>query len=165
MVEEKLNVESALVRHNHLGEMYSIKLVHPGYYLTLKPGDLVTTIRFYMTKERLAKRVRPGHLLFVYVTAPEKRIVGMAQVVEPAEFLPEKDYKRPWSVKMAWVIGPKSGGVSFADIGFNVKPRIGDSTYGITQEVAAAIIEKLQEMKDLDEGGLAVLKQRYGMFA
>ncbi len=157
--------ETPLIRHNQIGETYSIKLVYPGFYLTMRPGDTTCSVGFPAIKERLAKRITPGHLFFLYVTSPERRIIGMAQAAGPAEFAPERDFKRPWSLELAWVIGPKSPGVQFTDIGLQVKARVGDSTYSITEEVAAAIIERLQDMADLRPADLAKQQDRYRMFA
>lgn len=157
--------ETPLLRHNQVGEPYSIKLVYPGFYLGMEAGDATCTVGFPAIKERLAKRVQIGHLLFIYVTSPERRIIGMAQASGPAEFLPERDPKRPWSLTLAWVIGPKSPGVKFADIGLQVKARVGDSTYSITDEVAAAIIARLQDMEELGPAELEKAKERYRMFA
>lgn len=157
--------ETPLLRHNQLGEPYSIKLVYPGFYLGIKIGDATCTVGFPAIKERLAKRVQPGHLFFIYVTSPERRIIGMAQASEPAQYMPELDQKRPWSLTLAWVIGPKSQGVRFTDIGLQVKARVGDSTYSITDDVAAAIIGCLQDMDDLSEDELRKAKERYRMFA
>lgn len=156
--------ETPLIRHNQLGEVYSVKLVYPGFYLAMMPNGLTTVVGFPVTKERLAKRVTPGHMFFIYVTSPERRIIGMAQATGPAEFAPEKDFKRPWSVDLAWVIGPKMPGVQFTEIGLQIKARVGDSTYSITDEVASAIIERLQDMDDLGSVELSRLKERYRMF-
>jgi hypothetical protein len=121
-------------------------------------------VGFPTSKERLAKRVPPGHLFFVYVTSPERRVIGMGQVAGPAEFSPEKDFKRPWSISLAWVIGPKMPGLQFSDIGLQIKARVGDSTYSISDEVAAAIIDRLQDMEDIGSTELGRLKERYRMF-
>lgn len=156
--------ESPLIRHNQLGETYSIKLVYPGFYLGMSTRELTTTIGFPLSKERLAKRVQPGHLFFIYVTSPERKVIGLAQSTGHAVFTPEQDFKRPWSVQLAWLIGPKSPGVGFADIGLQVKARIGDTTYSITDEVAAALIDRLQDMSDLSSLELSRLKDRYRLF-
>ena len=157
--------ETSLIRHNQLGETYSVKLVYPGFYLAMRHEDTTCTVGFPAVKERLAKRITPGHLFFIYVTSPERRLIGMAQASGPAEFAPERDFKRPWALDLHWVIGPKSPGVQFSDIGLQVKARVGDSTYSITEEVAAAIIERLQGMDDLGPAELEKQKERYRMFA
>jgi len=156
--------ESPLIRHNQLGETYTIKLVYPGFYLGMSTRELTTTIGFPLSKERLAKRVTPGHLFFIYVTSPERRVIGLAQATGHAAFTPEQDFKRPWSVQLAWLIGPKSPGVGFADIGLQIKARIGDTTYSITDEVAAALIDRLQDMNDLSSLELSRLKEKYRLF-
>lgn len=156
--------ESPLVRHNQLGDTYSIKLVYPGFYLGMSTRELTTTIGFPLSKERLAKRVLPGHLFFIYVTSPERKVIGLAQASGHAVFEPEQDFRRPWSVQLVWLIGPKSPGVGFADIGLQVKARIGDTTYAITDEVAAALIDRLQDMADLSSLELSRLKEKYRLF-
>lgn len=156
--------ETPLVRHNRLGERYSIKLVYPGFYLTMTHGADTCAVGFPTMKEKLAKRAKPGHLFFIYVTSPEQRIIGLAQVLGPAEFLPERDFKRPWVLDLAWVLGPKIPGVRFSEIGLRVKARIGDSIYGITDGVAGALTEKLGDMAALDQCGLERQKEKYRMY-
>lgn len=131
----------------------------------MAPRELTTVIGFPLTKEKLAKKVQPGHLFFIYVTSPERSIIGMGQAGSHAVFSPETDYKRPWIVELVWVIGPKTPGVRFADIGLQVRARVGDTTYAITGEVASAIIDRLQDMGNFSSADLARQKERYRMFA
>lgn len=156
--------ESPLVRHNQLGDVYSIKLVYPGFYMSLTPRGLTATVGFPLSKEKLAKKVQPGHLFFIYVTSPERRVIGLAQAASSAVFAPEKDYRRPWQVDLVWVLGPKMPGVQFTDIGLQVKSRVGDSTYSITDEVAAALVDRLQDMPGLSAMELAKQKERYQLY-
>ena len=156
--------ESPLIRHNHLGESYSIKLVYPGFYLSINHRDLTSMIGFPLAKEKLAKKVQPGHLFFIYVTSPERRVIGLAQAVSAAMFTPERDYRRPWTVDLVWVLGPKMPGIQFTDIGLQIKARVGDSTYSITDEVAAVLIDRLQDMASLSQMELARQRERYRMF-
>jgi hypothetical protein len=73
----ELGGERPLILHNQLGLNYSIKLVYPGFFLTMRPNEICTTVGFTLQKEKLAKKVTPGHMFFVYVMAPERRIVGL----------------------------------------------------------------------------------------
>ncbi len=156
-----LESEAPLILHNRLGRAYTIKLVYPGFYLSVNHGQVKFQIAFPLKKENLAKTVAPGHLFFVYVTSPVRRIIGLGRAMRHASFEPERDYRNPWSLDMTWLIQPKMPGVGFADIGLDVAPRVGDSTYSINEEVAAAIIRRLERMDDMTPADLALIKDRY----
>lgn len=156
---------SPALAHNRLGEPYSIRLVHPSFLLTLEPGGPTCTVDFPAAKERLAKKIWFQHLFFIYLTSPERRVIGMAQPATPVEFVPERNPRRPWVLELAWVIGPKSPGVQFCDVGLELRPRIGDNLCPIAEETAAAFIDRLNGMADLDAKELARLKLKYQKFA
>ena len=159
-----LSEEALFISHNRLGRLYTIKLVYPDFYLGLDLGSQSCWVGFPTAKERLAKQVESGHCFFVYVTAPERRVIGAAQAMGPARYEPQRDYQRPWQVELAWLIGPKTPGLKFQDIGLQVKSRVGDSCYSVTEEVASVIVERLSEMEDLGASELERKQRRYGMF-
>lgn len=158
---EPSKAETVGVFHNQLGEPYSIKLVYPGFYHALDVGIPYCTIGFPNHKEKLAKLVEQGTLFFVYITSPVRRVIGLAQAMGSAEYRGDVDARRPWVVTLEWVIGPKADGVSFADVGLEVRARAGDSVYSIPVSVAASLMERLRSLCDLDQVEVARLRERF----
>jgi hypothetical protein len=151
--------------HNSLGDPYSIKLVYPTFYRSLDVGIPYCTVSFPSGKERLAKQIQEGTLFFIYVTSPVRRVIGLAQAMGPAEYRGDVTPSRPWVVPMEWIIGPKADGVSFAEIGLEVRGRPGDSVYAIPVDAAVRLMEALRLLCDLDEAGVARLRSRFGLDA
>ena len=156
--------EALFINHNKLGRLYTIKLVYPDFYLGLDLGSQRCWVGFPAAKEKLAKQVESGHCFFVYVTAPERRLIGAAQAMGPVQYEPGRDYQRPWQLELAWLVGPKSPGLRFQDIGLQVKSRVGDTCYSTTEAVAQVIVERLSAMEDLGAHELERKQRRYGMF-
>lgn len=156
--------EKPAVRHNQLGETYSVKLVYPSFYHGISAGEAMCSVGFPSTKEKLAKRIPVGHMFFIYVTSPERRIIGLTRAFGPATFAPERDFRRPWLLDLLWVLGPRTPGVRLAEVGLHVKPRVGDSTYAVADEAASAIIEKLEDMPCLEREELQKQRERYRMY-
>lgn len=148
------------VKHNHVGTPYSIKLVYPAFYHEICAGHEEFKVGFPKFKRKLAKKVESGHLFFVYVTSPEKWIIGLGRVVDPAREL-EGEHKRPYQVSLKWVVGPKSVGVKFTDADLIIKPRIGDSLYALEMKDALRIIERLRKLPDATSEDLEKRAQLY----
>lgn len=156
-----LKGETPGLLHNSLGEPYSIKLVYPAFFRSLDVGIPYCTISFPAGKERLARQVREGTLFFIYVTSPVRKVIGLAQALGPAEFRGDVTPARPWVVPMEWVIGPKAGGVSMAEVGLEVRARPGDSVYAIPTNAAVRLMEALRPLPDLDEAEVDRLRSRF----
>lgn len=146
--------ESPSVKHNSVGAPYSVKLVYPGFYNEIDIDSKGFVVGFPKSKRRLAKQIETGHLFFMYVTSPEKWIIGLGRVLTPAREIGAGEGKRPFEVPLEWVIGPKSVGVRFVDVDLVVRPRIGDSLYALDVKDGLRIIARLRELPDVTRGDL-----------
>jgi hypothetical protein len=153
--------ETPGVVHNRLGDPYSIKLVYPAFYQSLDVGIPYCTIGFPTSKERLARKVQKGTNFFIYITTPVRRVIGLARAMGPAEYRGDVDPMRPFVVTLEWMVGPKADGVSFADVGLEIRARTGDSVYAIPPEIGVEFVERLQGLCDLDQAEVESLRERY----
>jgi uncharacterized protein (DUF1778 family) len=145
-----------LIKRNDVGE-YSVKVVYPGWYRFLdKP-----VVGFPRNRRKLAKRIQVGQKMFIYVTSPEKAIVALARVTKPMREDPNPNSKWPYLVDLEFEIRPKLVGVQFADVGINIRPRVGDTLYSLDPAKAQEIIELLNKQPDLDEEQLQIRLNRY----
>lgn len=161
--QEKSNTaekESPCIKHNEVGVPFSIKLMPVAFYHEI---DLYTgrfQVRFPESKTNLAARLDPGDYMFIYVMAPEKRIIGLATVVEPASFDSDDD-RWPCRLLVEWEIGPKSEGLTFRDLGIKVRPRIGDTIYSVQSDKAMDIADALRALPDLTQEQLDSYRRKY----
>jgi len=139
-------------KSNSAGE-WSIKVVYPGIY----QEGRTPTAGFPKNRKKTAEQVSPGQAMFVYVTSPIKKIIGMTRVVSSMK---QVGGQWPYSVDLDWVIGPKQG-VSFNDVDLGIRPRIGDTLYQINEDVAQRIIKKLEEQDDLTDEMIRYLANEY----
>jgi hypothetical protein len=152
--------ESPCIKHNEVGVPFSIKLMPAAFYHEI---DLYTgqfQVRFPESKANLAVRLDPGDYIFVYVMAPEKRVIGLATVVEPASFVNDDD-RWPYRLVAEWEIGPKFEGLTFQDLGIKVRPRIGDTIYSIHSDKAMDIADALRGLPDLTSEQLDSYRSKY----
>ncbi|MFE8698385.1 hypothetical protein ACFYKT_18935 [Cytobacillus sp. FJAT-53684] len=132
---------------------YMIKLVYPGIYCNIdKPKA-----GFPKNRRTVAEQLSIGQFMFIYVTAPEKKIIGLTKVVSN---LKVTEGRWPYSVDLDWIIHPKLG-VSFKDLDLDIRPRPGDTVFGLTDEKAKEIVTALKGQEDLDGSTLIYLKQKY----
>ena len=165
VVEEKLErlyehlglLEETDVKRNETGE-YMIKVFYPGVYFMF--DNLVAA--FPKNRRRLASMIQPGSFMFLYVTSPEKKIIGLAEVTGYAQ--KQDDPRWPYCVPLKMVLGPKSVGVTFRDLGLEIRPRIGDTLFAVSEEKAQEIINFLKNQPDLDDESLEMLKKRYASY-
>jgi len=139
--------------HRNIVSDYMIKVVYPGIF-----GEGKTpTAGFPSNRRKVAQQLQPGQKMFLYATSPERKIIGLAEVVSECT---EVGGRWPYSVDLKWLVGPKPG-VKFIDVDLDIRPRIGDTLFAITEEKANKIIDKLNEQNDLDEGTLEYLADKY----
>lgn len=131
-----------------------IKLVYPGIYVQKEKP----TAGFPRNRRKVANQLIPGQKMFIYATSPVKKIIGLTKIVEPMKVL---DGRWPYSVALEWEIGPKLEGVTLQEAGLDIRPRPGDTLYGITEEVAQTIIKLLQRQKDLTKEQWDLLALQY----
>lgn len=134
---------------------WMIKIVYPGIYS--QKGQ--PTAGFPVNRRRTAAQVKPGQQMFVYATAPVKKIIGLAEVVDAMVTIEHSRW--PFSVPLRWMIGPKQKGVTIDECGLDIRPRPGDTVYGITEDVAERIIELLNDQKDLTKDQWDLLDAQY----
>lgn len=128
-------------------DKYMIKLVYPGIFSII--NDPVAG--FPKKKRKIAEQINQGQYMFIYVTSPIKRIIGLTKVKSKLKENLESDW--PYYVDLEWVIKPREG-VAFNDCGLYIRPRAGDTLYSITESVAKDIINKLNMQKELDNNTL-----------
>lgn len=132
---------------------WSIKVVYPGIFVQGK----YPTAGFPKNRKKTAEQVTPGQIMFVYCTSPLKRLVGMAKVTSSMKVV---GGQWPYSVDLEWVLGPKQG-VTFADAGLDIRPRVGDTLYAISEEAAHRIIKLLEDQSDLSDETIEYLANEY----
>ncbi len=132
---------------------YMIKVFYPGLYCEIKEPKS----GFPKNRRKTAEQITPGQYIFVYLTSPVKKVIGLTKVISP---LKEVGGQWPYSFDLEWVIGPKKG-FTFKELGLDIRPRIGDTLYGFTNDKAEEIIEKLNEQADLDYPTLNYLASEY----
>ncbi len=155
----QLNLEAPLVRHNIPGESHSVVLAPKDLRERLE-GSQSFQLGFSLRKERLVKAIKPGHLVFVYIQHPVKRVIGLARVTGSPIFGPEVDYRFLWRLPCEWVIGPKAKGVVLKEMVPALKQRVGDALYGIPKELAERFIKALDILDDLPETRSTKIRSR-----
>lgn len=135
---------------------YMIKLVYAGIYEKVLASDALM-IGFPKNRKKLSVQISVGQKMFIYVTSPVKKIIGLMSVIKEVE---ETSGRWPYSVTLKWDIRPKQG-VGFSDVGLEIRPRVGDTLYAITEDKAKTIINELNKQKDLTEEMLRYLSKEY----
>ncbi len=139
---------------------YMIKLVYTGIYSKIK-GNTTTEIGFPKNRRKLAQDISVGQKMFIYVTSPVKKIIGLMTVRTGMQESGDPNSRWPYNIKLDWEIGPKQG-VSFSDIGLPIRPRVGDTLYSIDRDKAKEIISLLKQQDDLTDDNIDFLSREYG---
>jgi hypothetical protein len=139
---------------------YMIKLVYTGVYSKIK-GNTSLEIGFPKNRKKLAENISVGQKMFVYVTSPVKKIIGLMTVSRAMQTSKDPNGRWPYNIELTWEIGPKQG-VSFNDIGLPIRPRVGDTLYSIDIDKANEIIKQLKKQDDLSESNIDFLSNEYG---
>jgi hypothetical protein len=139
---------------------YMIKIVYTGIYSKIKANAPIE-IGFPKNRRKLAKDISVGQKMFIYVTSPVKKIIGLMTVISEMQESGKPEDRWPYNIKLEWEIGPKQG-VSFSDIGLPIRPRVGDTLYSIDIDKAKDIISLLNKQDDLTDSNLDFLSKEYG---
>ncbi|MFT4413230.1 hypothetical protein ACLM5H_05140 [Fredinandcohnia humi] len=134
---------------------FMIKIVYPGIFAPHNRID--PKAAFPKNRKKVAEQLTPGQYMFMYATSPEKRIIGLTKIVSNMKVM---EGRWPFYVDLEWVINPKQG-VKFADVGLEIRPRVGDTLFSITEEKAREIISILESQPDLDKNTLDYLGEKY----
>ncbi|MFE0506605.1 hypothetical protein ACWF7H_25685 [Peribacillus butanolivorans] len=132
---------------------YMIKLVYPGIFGQIENPKA----GFPKNRRTVAEQLSPGQHMFIYVTSPEKKIIGLTKVVSDLNIT---EGRWPYSVDLEWLVPPKLG-ISLKELELDIRPRPGDTIFGLTDNKAEEIITALNNQPDLDESTLAYLKRKY----
>jgi hypothetical protein len=135
---------------------WMIKLVYPGIYRERNQP----TAGFPQNRRKVAAQIKGGELMFIYVTSPIKKIIGLTRVTGPMRVL-NGNQRWPFNVPLEWEIGPKLHGVTLQEVGLDIRPRPGDTLYGITQDIAEEIVRRLRTQPDLTPSQLDYLVHQY----
>jgi hypothetical protein len=138
-------------------EDWMIKLVYPGIYTQ----KYAPTAGFPQNRRKTVAQIKPGQFMFLYATTPIKRIIGLAKVTSSMKIINLTENRWPYSVDLEWVIGPKLDGVTLAQAGLDIRPRPGDTLYGISEDVAQEIIRLLKLQEDLTPDQLDLMARQY----
>ena len=139
---------------------YMIKLVYTGIYDKTK-GNTALEIGFPKNRRKLAQDITVGQKMFIYVTSPVKKIIGLMTVKNGMQESGDPNSRWPYNIKLEWEIGPKQG-VSFSEIGLPIRPRVGDTLYSIDLDKAKDIINLLNQQDDLSDSNIDFLAKEYG---
>ncbi|MED1204277.1 hypothetical protein [Heyndrickxia acidicola] len=137
---------------NKAGE-WMIKVVYPGIY----DQRMTPSVGFPKNRKKIADQIKTGQKMFIYVTKPVKRIIGLTRVISTVKAV---EGKWPYAVDLEWVIGPKLG-LTLAETALTIRPRIGETLYALKEETAIRIMEQLQAQPDLNEDELLILINQY----
>lgn len=148
------NKQDEIVKRNETSE-YVIKLVYPGIYLEI--DELKAA--FPKNRLKIAKKVEQGSYMFIYVTSPEKKIIGLTRVLDTVK--ESENIRWPYYLPLEWVIGPKLMGVTFKDVALDIRPRVGDTIFSLPTDKALGIIDVLNSQQDLDENTRRLLINRF----
>lgn len=151
--------ESPCIKHNDVGAPFSIKLMPVSFYHEIDLSTGRFHVKFPESKASLASRLGAGDYLFIYVMAPEKRIIGLASVLERVYF--DESDEWPCRLLAEWEIGPKYSGLTFRELGLKVRPRIGDTIYSVQSEKAMEIADALRLLPDLTPEQLEHYRNTY----
>ncbi|OXS60303.1 hypothetical protein B1A99_07630 [Cohnella sp. CIP 111063] len=163
-LNKRMNIlEAQLSKHKSSSEYqtntvskHMIKLVYPGIFGRINEP----TAGFPSNRKKVALQLAKGQFMFLYVTSPEKKIIGLTTVASECKRV---DGRWPYSVDLEWVINPKPG-VTLAEVGLDIRPRVGDTLFSITDDKAHQIIAALHSQDDLDSNTLKYLFEKYKDF-
>lgn len=146
-LEESYIKNNKVIKRNRVGE-YNLKIVYPGIFKHID----TPSAGFPKNKKPLAEQMTLGTKVFIYVTSPYKKIIGLA---EPIQNMIETDNERwPYNVPLKWVIGPCVPGVRIKDVDLDIRPRPGDTNFELTEEEAKRIIDILKRQKPLNDDNI-----------
>lgn len=134
---------------------WSIKVVYPGIYT--QTHESYPTAGFPKNRKKTAEQVSPGQHMFIYATHPIKRVIGLTKVTSSMK---QVGGQWPYSVDLEWIIGPKQG-VTFTEASLDIRPRVGDTLYAISEEAANRLIDLLKAQPDLSNETIAYLSNEY----
>ncbi len=131
-------------KSNAVGD-WMIKLVYPGIYAQKDKPEA----GFPRNRRKIADQILPGQKMFIYVTSPIKKIIGLTRVTD--QMIVRDDSRWPFSVSLEWEIGPIEKGISLESVGLDIRPRPGDTLFGISDDIAQNIIQLLKNQPDLTD--------------
>lgn len=155
-LKNQLRETEATDSQRNVVDDYMVKIVYTGIYQKVLDSE-TQKIGFPKNRRTIAAQISVGQKMFVYVTSPVKKIIGLMTVVNEVEETPGR---WPYSITLKWDIGPKPG-VSFSDVGLDIRPRIGDTLYSITSEKAKVIFDLLNAQEDLSRETIRYLANEY----
>lgn len=135
-------------------DKYMIKVVYPGIY-TYKRNPVAG---FPKNRKKIVEEIHPGQYMFIYVTSPVKKIIGLVEVTSDMKEI--EDAKWPYLVDLKWVVGPKQG-VSFKELDLDIRPRIGDTLYSLNEQKALEVKKILENQETIDDKTLDFLAKEY----
>lgn len=87
-----------------------------------------------------AEKLNDDDIMFIYVTSPIQKIIGLAKVKGPYF---RENSRWPHQVPIDWIIPPRDPGVMLKEANITYRPNRGDSEFWISYDSAKLLINKL----------------------
>lgn len=141
-------------KRNSVGD-YMIKVLYPGILQKQHRAD--PKAGFPNNRKLLAQQIKPGQTMIIYSTDPIKKIIGVG---ETTSFMKEVDSQWKYSIDFKWIVPPKHG-LTFEEVGLDIRVIVGDTIFSLTPKKANEIIERLKQQPDLDESTMDYIVSEY----
>ena len=149
------------MKRNQVGD-YMVKIFYPSIYFRLGENpDAPPSAGFPDNSlgKKLAESLKVGDRMIMYITEPEKRFVGLVEVIGSMREL--KNSQWPYDVPIKIVIGPKDPGVTFEEAGIDWRPSVGNTLLSIDEDEWDRIIELLERQPDLSDDAIQQKRKDY----
>ena len=153
-VEQQEVLDERGWKRNSSGD-YMIKIFYPGIFSLNHRNKPIAG--FPKNRKKLSKEIKVGQYMFIYVTSPIKKIIGLGKVISIMQTVVGN---WPYAVPFEWVIKPKSG-ISFEEAGIDIRVRVGDTLFSLDKDKADKIIEKLCSQLDMSDSTMDYLNDNF----
>lgn len=140
-IENVKSMHDNLIAKGYLTDPF-IKILYPDFLKYLSNP----IIGFPTNRYKLAKQVKKGQLVYIYLTTPCKMVVALVRIT--SNLIIKQDDRWPYVFEVEVVIPPKKG-VTLSEVGINRRLRIGDTQICISNQANIDLMNKLSAQPDL----------------